>query len=245
MCRVGASSSASTVPSRSHVARGNGWPTNARIAAPSAASRNSPVGPTNLSAFHSMGLWLAEIMSPPRRVVVLDGQLTRRRRREPEIDHAGAYRLQRRHDGAVEHWPRNSTVSPDDDRLARIRRGGPRAERGGVARDDFRGQSGAHTAADPRHADHQPVWTPFALRSGPAKLVVTCGRANVADVRDVRHNDITRRHAIALSGKRCNRHPSTAACARVTVLTRHRLLRTARNWLPVTREISRYTGGMS
>ena len=35
------------------------------ISAPAFASRNRPDDPMNLSAFHSIGLWLAEIMRPP------------------------------------------------------------------------------------------------------------------------------------------------------------------------------------
>ena len=37
----------------------------ARIANPSLASRNRPLAPISLSAFHSIGLWLAESISPP------------------------------------------------------------------------------------------------------------------------------------------------------------------------------------
>jgi hypothetical protein len=42
---------------------------------------------------------------PTRRVVVLDSQLTGRRRRESEVDYADAYRLQGGHDGPMEHRP--------------------------------------------------------------------------------------------------------------------------------------------
>ncbi len=65
MCRETARSSRSTTPSLSHVAYAMPVSISSRIAAPSAASRNIPVGPMNLSAFHSMGLWLADSITPP------------------------------------------------------------------------------------------------------------------------------------------------------------------------------------
>jgi hypothetical protein len=46
-------------------ARGISPSRSARISAPCSASRNMPDGPMNLSAFHSIGLWLAVTASPP------------------------------------------------------------------------------------------------------------------------------------------------------------------------------------
>ena len=55
----------STVPSLSHVARGIPLLDQRAHLGAFGASRNRPVGPMNLSAFHSIGLWLAEIIRPP------------------------------------------------------------------------------------------------------------------------------------------------------------------------------------
>jgi hypothetical protein len=48
----------------SHVTRGGPASASARTAAPASASRKIPSGPTSLSAFHSIGLWLAVRISP-------------------------------------------------------------------------------------------------------------------------------------------------------------------------------------
>jgi hypothetical protein len=64
-CRSTAPSSVTTSPSWSHVARGMPASSSARMSAPSCAERNRPLGPMNLRAFHSMGLWLAVIAKPP------------------------------------------------------------------------------------------------------------------------------------------------------------------------------------
>ena len=64
MCRSTARSSVVIWPSSCHCARLIPFSTSARISMPSAFSRNNPVGPMNLSAFHSMGLWLAEMTTP-------------------------------------------------------------------------------------------------------------------------------------------------------------------------------------
>ena len=63
---------------------------------PRRASRKSPLGPMNLSAFHSIGLWLAVIIEPAGGVMVLDGELAGRRRRQADVDHVAADRLARR-----------------------------------------------------------------------------------------------------------------------------------------------------
>ena len=54
-----------TVPIPSQPIRGGPSSARARTRAPASASRKIPSGPTNLSAFHSIGLWLAVIASPP------------------------------------------------------------------------------------------------------------------------------------------------------------------------------------
>ncbi len=60
-----ASASERVVPSRSSGAYGIPCATSARISAPCAALRKRPSGPMNLSAFHSIGLWLAVMPMPP------------------------------------------------------------------------------------------------------------------------------------------------------------------------------------
>ena len=65
MWRRATSSSCVTVPILSHAAYGMPVSTRSRIAAPSLASRKSPLDPIHLSAFHSIGLWLADSISPP------------------------------------------------------------------------------------------------------------------------------------------------------------------------------------
>ena len=69
----------------------------------------------HLSAFHSIGLWLAESIRPPAGVMMLDGELAARRRREPDVDHVATDELQRPDDDPVEHRPGHSAVAPDDD----------------------------------------------------------------------------------------------------------------------------------
>src|SRR5690349_10933446 len=60
-------SSSNTCPIPDQSARGSESPAaRSRTRAPSTVSRKMPSAPTNLSAFHSIGLWLAVRMIPPR-----------------------------------------------------------------------------------------------------------------------------------------------------------------------------------
>ena len=59
----------------------------ARTAAPASPSRKIPSGPTNLSAFHSIGLWLAVRISPAP-AMLLHRHLHRRRGHDTEVDDA-------------------------------------------------------------------------------------------------------------------------------------------------------------
>ena len=115
----------------------------------------------NLSAFHSIGLWLADIISAARGVMVLDGELAAWRRREPDVDHVAADELQRPDDDAVEHRPGDAAVAPDDDLPRAALRQRPRAERRRVARHDFRASAHRRRAREfPTHspsARHRPA----------------------------------------------------------------------------------------
>jgi hypothetical protein len=96
-----------------------------------------------------------------RGVMVLDRELARRRRRQADVDHAAAGRLQRAQHRAVEQRARDAAVASHHHRrgpapvVAPVRRG-PRAEACGEARNHLRRQPLAHPPPHARHADHQP-----------------------------------------------------------------------------------------
>ena len=101
-------------------------------------------------------------------MVVLDGELAGRRRREPDVDDVAADRLERGEDDAMEHRAGDAAVAADDDFArpgdADRARQRPGAERRGVARDDFRRERFADAPADARHADHQSVVSTSAAK---------------------------------------------------------------------------------
>ena len=89
--------------------------------------------------------------------MVLDGELAGRRRREPDVDHVAADRLQRRQDDAVKQRARHAAVAADHDLLRAAFARRPRAERGRVLCHDLRRQRLAHPSADAGHSNHQAV----------------------------------------------------------------------------------------
>ena len=94
----------------------------ARTRAPASASRKIPSGPTNLSAFHSIGLWLAVRISPAAGVVVLHRQLHRRRRHDAEVDDVHPHRHEPRRRGVGEHRPAGPRVAARGPRRPRLPR---------------------------------------------------------------------------------------------------------------------------
>ena len=90
-------------------------------------------------------------------MMVLYRELTRRRRGQPDVDDVRADRLQGRNRGPVEHRTRHPAVAADNNR-ARVFLECPRAKRGSVAGYDLGGEGLSDATANPRNADHQPVW---------------------------------------------------------------------------------------
>ena len=70
--------------------RGGPWSASARTRAPASASRKMPSGPTNLSAFHSIGIVARGEDQAGAGVMMLHGQLDRGRRDHPQVDHVHA-----------------------------------------------------------------------------------------------------------------------------------------------------------
>ena len=183
---------AEAVPARSRRA----LPPPARApAAPASASRKIPSGPTNLSAFHSIGLWLAVRIRPAAGVMVLDRQLHRRRRHHADVDHVHADRHEARPPPLGEHrlrWSGRRGRAPRPGGWRR--RSGPRrepdpgAQRRRVAGHQLRREVGADVSPHPGDADHQGV----GHRRGPARVRWRCGSAaSVAE--DARRNASTTR----------------------------------------------------
>ena len=123
MCRATASRSSSTSPSWSQVARAMPRSIAARIAAPSSADRKSPVGAMNLSAFHSIGLWLAVIARPPAAWSDSTASWIVGVGASPTSTDVAPHGLQRGYDRSMKHRARHAAVASDDDARPRHRLG--------------------------------------------------------------------------------------------------------------------------
>ena len=124
--------------------------------APASPSRKIPSGPTNLSAFHSIGLWLAVRISPAPAWWCSTASCTVGVGTMPDVDHLHAHRHEARRRGAGEHRPAGPGVPPQHHhRLAVGAR--PGAERRGVPGHELGGEVLSDDPAHPGDADHQGV----------------------------------------------------------------------------------------
>src|SRR5258708_1186474 len=151
-CLETARSSCSTVPSSSQLARRIPFSIAARISKPSALSRNNPDGAMNLSAFHSTGLWLAEVINPPAAGWcaqasvrggggrVLEGKVGGGGGGQTEVDGSAPDRLEGGNHCAMKHRTRHTAIASDDDRARFSSCRGPGAEARGIRRDNLRGE---------------------------------------------------------------------------------------------------------